>query len=303
MNNLINDNVIIKKTKNNGILEITEIYKDDAKNWIIKNHYSKTWNTSFGIINFGIYKNNILMGIAVYGNLMNPASHKNISDYGIESILELNRLHISDELVKNAETTFLAATFKLIKKIKPDVKFIHTFADGRLGCGTIYKAANFQYCGEHETKFYYHNKTKTYFHNVPFDNTKRPKSMLKLNRYYIDNELETRIVKTYRYIYNLYKKYNNRLPNIKYPKYDIGYDIIIEKPNYNLLMRLYLMYSFINDNEYAKKSINILSSYNVDIEKLKETQLKNKNLISFFKSKLSKKLKTQNSIVGLSNLI
>ena len=70
----------------------------------------------FGTICFGIFIEGVLLGVAVFGNLMNPKSFHRITDYGKESLIELNRLWISDELGKNAETLFLGACFKIIKK-------------------------------------------------------------------------------------------------------------------------------------------------------------------------------------------
>ena len=71
--------IIIKDSKNLGKVLIKEINRDVAKNIIVKNHYSHKWNTSFGKINIGIFKNDILLGCASFGNLMNPKSYKNIN--------------------------------------------------------------------------------------------------------------------------------------------------------------------------------------------------------------------------------
>ena len=134
---------VVKNSKNNGILTIKEIDYATAKEMMIKNHYSKKWNNAFGKINFGIFQDGELLGGAVFGNLMNTKSYKTITDLDSDSVIELNRLWIDDILGKNTETIFISSCFKIIKKKYPHIKFIQSFADGRLGCGTIYKASNF----------------------------------------------------------------------------------------------------------------------------------------------------------------
>ena len=138
---------IIKNTKNNGVLYIREIEYGVARDMIVTNHYSKKWNTAFGTINFGVFRDDTLLGCAVFGNLMNTKSYKNITDLGPKSVIELNRLWLSDDLQRNAETLMLSACFKILRKKYPYIKYVQSFADGRLGCGTIYKAANFGYYG------------------------------------------------------------------------------------------------------------------------------------------------------------
>ena len=63
MDNICRENFdyVIKKSKNNGNLLIKEIDYDVAKKMVVKNHYSHTWNTSFGKINFGILQNFVKM--------------------------------------------------------------------------------------------------------------------------------------------------------------------------------------------------------------------------------------------------
>lgn len=189
-----------------GLLKIKEIEYNIAKKIIIENHYSKKWNTSFGKINIGIFRDNRLLGVAVFGNLMNPKSYSSISDLGKDSVIELNRLWIDDELGHNAETILLGACWKIIKSNYPNIKFVQSFADGRLGCGTIYKASNFRYYGYTESLFFEDVRTGEVFHKVPLENTNRPLGFLGKNILYLDKNLKSFKVKTYKYIYPLYKK-------------------------------------------------------------------------------------------------
>lgn len=243
---------ITKHSKNLGTLEIYKIDKNLAKSIVMENHYSKTWNSAFGTICFGIFKEGVLFGVAVFGSLMNPKSFHQITDYGQESLIELNRLWISDELGKNAETLFLGACFNIIKKTHPEIKFIQSFADGRLGCGTIYKASNFKYYGFHYTLFWEHSHSKVVYHKVLLENTKNINTFKKLNKMFLDNELMPFKVKTYRYIYQLGKE-QCKLKEQKYPPYNKGYEYINHSFPLGHLCRLRILYEFFGEYEYVKK--------------------------------------------------
>ncbi len=253
---------IIKNTKNNGVLKIAIISKQTAKDWILKYHYSKTFNKSFGTVNYGIYQHDKLMGVAVFGHMMNPSSHKNICDTGLDSILELNRLHLADDLIKNAESVFISSCFKLIKANYPEIKLIQSFADGRLGCGTIYKASNFKYYGYHESTFFENIETGESIHDVALSNTKRPQKFMDANRLLLDGKLKPFMVKTYRYIYALYGD-SVKLLEEPYPAYHKGMTAI---NNYQhplgVLCRARLLYDATGDSEYRGKVDKLLEQYN-----------------------------------------
>jgi hypothetical protein len=178
----------------------------------------------------------------------------------------------------------------LLKTINRDIKFIQSFADGRLGCGTIYKAANFKYFGFNKSLFFKDIETGEVFHKVPLENTKRPFGFLIKNRRYVDGKLNAFYVKTYRYIYPLYKnRYKIKLNEMSYPEYEKGIEEVKYKHSIGLLCRLFLMYEAINDKEYADKTFSILqqnfSSNNI-IKEL-EAQKENKSYIWFLKNYLN----------------
>lgn len=155
--------IIRKETSGLGVLIIKPIEKSVAKWIIIKNHYSHKWNEGgFGKLNFGIFRESGLgrcLGAAVYGYMKNPRAQI-FSHYRPDAwMTELNWLWISDELGKNAETVLIATSIKLIKRMDKNVVAVQSFADGRLGFGTIYKAANFKYYGYHKTIFAENKKT------------------------------------------------------------------------------------------------------------------------------------------------
>ncbi len=238
-----------------GKLLIKEIDRELAKDIIIKNHYSHKWNTAFGKVNVGIFQcgNDKCLGVASFGNLMNPKSFKQFNkDFTQDNIIELNRLWIDDCLGKNAETILLGASWKIIRQNYPNIKAVQSFADGRLGCGTIYKASNFDYYGYTESLFYENIDTGEAQHKVPMENTMRPDGMIKLNVLFAQNKLKPFFVKTYKYIYPLYKNVKIELSRQKYPEYDKG---IIECNSYQhrkgLVVRaMMLAYILEQDDDY-----------------------------------------------------
>ena len=186
---------IVKETSTLGKLIIKGVPKEEAKRMIVENHYSHKWNEGgFGKYNFGVFRAeepDKCLGVAVYGYMKNPAAkiftHPNPKAW----VCELNRMWIDDTLGKNAESVLIAASLKLLRKADPNIVAVQSFADGRLGCGTIYKASNFRYYG---------------FSNIA----------------YLIGDLEVLQIKTYRYIYPLCKHFRFIKPEKPYPQYEKG---------------------------------------------------------------------------------
>jgi hypothetical protein len=267
---------IKKYSKINGDLVIDIIDIDVAKKMIIENHYSKKWNMSFGLINIGIFRDTKLLGCAVFGNMMHPQSYKSIADIDQRAIMELNRLWISDDLGKNAETILISKSFDIIKKKMPYVKLIQSFADGRLGVGTIYKAASFNYYGFKTSKFFKDIDTGEFYHEVPFSNTRKGDMMVLRNKLYLDKKIKVFLVKTYKYIYLLNRKVKIKFKQLPYPSYEKGMEEIVYEHPIGVLCRLYLMYQTRNDIEYMNKAINELeirfSKKEIDEELIKQSK-------------------------------
>lgn len=250
-----------------GTLVFKEIDRQIAKEMIVKNHYSHKWNDGpFGRVNIGVFKDGRLLGVAAFGCLMQPNSYKSIADIEKNEIVELNRLWIDDELGRNAETITLGACWKILRADYPYIKLVQSFADGRLGCGTIYKAANFKYYGCHKTLFFHNEADDTTLHSVPTVNTRNALAFLRVNKHYLDGNLKPFRVKTYRYIYPL-QKCEIYLKEKPYPKYDKGE---IPAPDYrhsvSLLARLWIMYNANREHDYADKAFQLAMSYGTTIE-------------------------------------
>ena len=260
--------MLTKNTKRNGKLTVKEVTTETAKSIITKNHYSKKWGASFGKLNLGIFKDGKLdesgcLGVAVFGDLMNPTSVAKISDVlKQENILELNRLWLNDCIEKNAETVFLSLAFKYIKKYRPEVKVIQSFADGRLGVGTVYKAANFKYYGANKTIFFEHLDGSV-THRVSFVNTRKLPAMLSLNLLYCLGEFKKFAVNSYRYLYFLDR---NLIPKIKlkempYPVYQKGVEYDKEyKLGLNALARVALSFEKIGLLPHKKVVVDYIKN-------------------------------------------
>ena len=224
---------IIKHTSSLGSLVIKVIDKSLAKEMVIKNHYSHKWNDGgFGKFNFGIFKidePNKCLGCSVFGYMKNPKAkifeHPNPHAW----ICELNRLWVDYTLGKNTETIFISASIKLLRKLDPNIVAVQSFADGRLGCGTIYKAANFKYYGFHHTRFLKNIRTSEMVHEQLFTNTTSPKGYIRNNIACLLGDMEGFPVRTYRYIYPLSKHFRFKLPELPYPEYNKGIIKIVWK--------------------------------------------------------------------------
>lgn len=206
--------VIKKYTKYMGELYFKECSKEEARDMVVCGHYSHKFQGYFGLINVGVYTQGRLVGVASFGGLMNPESYRKFGDFKKGEVIELNRLWIDDELGMNTETMILSASWKIIRKNHPEVKVVQSFADGRLGAGTIYKASNFKYYGVETTKFFQNKETKVISHKVGIENTKAPSSMCKINKAFCEGKLEQFTVNTYRYVYPLYDDVVITMPEV-----------------------------------------------------------------------------------------
>lgn len=228
-NNTPQPTEVFKETSTLGRLLIKPVDKALAKEMIVRNHYSHKWNDGgFGVFNFGIFRADEpdrCLGVAVYGYMKNPKAriftHPNPNAW----MCELNRMWIDDELGHNAESILIAASIKLLRRMDSNLVAVQSFADGRLGCGTIYKAANFQYYGFHITRFLRNTRSGEMVHEQIFTNSHSPSGFLRANVGMLLGDYEVFEVKTYRYIYPLDKRFKFIRPQQPYPPYDKGMEL------------------------------------------------------------------------------
>ena len=281
--------IVTKQTKHMGTLVMKEVSKEVAKPMIIENHYSHKWGSQFGLINVGVFRDDVLLGVAVFGWMKNANSYKSIANIEKNEIIELNRLWISDELGKNAETILLGACWKILRADYPHIKLVQSFADGRLGCGTIYKAANFRYYGYHTSLFMEHLVTGEIKQDTLFNNGNSIQTVMDTNADWLDGLYRSFKVKTYRYIYVLDKKVEIYKKEKPYPQYDKGMIDAVYSPSNNLIARLVTLYSVTGDTKHADKVMNLLkerlNGNNNEVSRLILEQQDDKNVVKYLEKK------------------
>ena len=224
------------QTKNNGLLHFDFVDKKVAKKMIEENHYSKSWYHMMGKINVGVFRDDVLLGVASYGSMKMPKSFRSLcKDIQQHEVVELNRLWIDDILKKNAESILISKSIKLIKMYHPEIRLIQSFADGRLGCGTIYQASNFGYYGCHETEFFENVEDGRCFHEMVFHTSSRP-LVITRNLEMLDNRFKKFKTRTYRYLYLIDKSLEIKHPKqdyVKEPPYKeyMDWEINVERVN------------------------------------------------------------------------
>lgn len=147
---------------------VRTIDRDTANAIIIEHHYSRRIYRGT-TLHLGVWIGGQLLGILQFGYAMNPASAPSVVEgTGMTEYLELNRMWLDDRAPRNSESRALAFAIRLIRRVRPAVKWIQSFADERCGLfGTVYQAAGFTYHGEHRGIFweldgeFYHNSLAT----------------------------------------------------------------------------------------------------------------------------------------------
>ena len=126
-----------------------------ANDIIIANHYSRRVYRA-STLHLGVWIGGELLGVLQYGFAMNPASAGSVvTGTLMTEYLELNRMWLADAAPRNSESRALAFSIRLIRRARPAVKWIQSFADERCGLfGTVYQAAGFTFHGEHMGRFW-----------------------------------------------------------------------------------------------------------------------------------------------------
>jgi len=212
------------------MLKVLPIKSFEAEPWLIEKHYAKR----VPIIKyaFGLYENDILIGVVTYGPTPTPMVQKFMLGKGWENnILELNRLCVNSEN-KNACSFLVGKSLAML----PKPMAIVSYADGGQGhVGYIYQATNFLYTGAvtaHDDEYCINGK-KTHPRTLTARGISSPKEWAR------ENGIE--IIKAkpkHRYVYFCgNKSQKNQMKNLltykiyeKYPKgeskrYDDGGEV------------------------------------------------------------------------------
>ena len=198
---------------------VKEIARDKANALIVKNHYSKKFYSA-SYIHLGVFAHGEIKGVLQFGYAMNPSSQNGVVEgTAQDEYLELNRMWLDDTLPRNGESLAISFAIKYIKRVYPKIKWIQSFADERCNMfGIVYQAANFIYCGEHLSTFWFLDN-EIYHNSLMSRDPKLSKSAA-----YIQANKEratSKELRQFRYLYFINKgcQKNLKLKVYPYPKY------------------------------------------------------------------------------------
>jgi len=157
---------------------VLSIKPSETHQWLLEKHYAKR----IPIIRyaFGLYENDLLVGIITYGPTPTPQVQKYMLGKGWEDkIMELNRLCISTS-TKNAASILVGKSLSML----PKPMAIVSYADGGQGhVGYVYQATNFIYTGAvtaHDDEYIINGK-KTHARTLTSQGITKPKEWAKAN--------------------------------------------------------------------------------------------------------------------------
>jgi hypothetical protein len=145
---------------NTSKLSIRQIDRQTAKTMIEKYHYSHLWSPK-NAVSLGLFidtgeehsffdeNEEKLIGVITYGDPVGRLTSQSISE-ALEktSVYELTRLFIHDGYGSNIESWFISQSFNWLRKNKPKIKALISYASPMEGhSGTIYQATNWLYQG------------------------------------------------------------------------------------------------------------------------------------------------------------
>lgn len=144
INNIVNINEDKELFKKDYIVK--ECPLDEVKKICLNNHYLHRVPSI--VAHYGLYKNDLLCGIVTFGVPPSPQLMKICGEEYKSNVLELNRLWCYDESPHNSESFLISKGIKLLKKDKPNIKILVSFADTRQDhLGYIYQATNWYFTG------------------------------------------------------------------------------------------------------------------------------------------------------------
>ena len=123
--------------------EVKKVNYNDTKHFILNIHYAKRMPSVIQY-SFGLFEDNILVGIITYGIPASPFLCKGIAGVKNKSlVLELSRLVLKNNK-KNEASMLVGKSLKLLPKPKIIVSYADTDQDH---VGFIYQATNFYFTG------------------------------------------------------------------------------------------------------------------------------------------------------------
>lgn len=132
-------------------IRVINIDRASARACVLAEHYMRTFpagaSVYFGILHDGMPG---LKGVAVFGQSSATKAKAKLfpEDVGPEHIIEMQRLWVSDDLGKNAESKVLSLIMDIFKQAAAHLKVVWTYAGGcKDDCGIVYQSSGFMYVG------------------------------------------------------------------------------------------------------------------------------------------------------------
>jgi len=128
--------------------EVRKVSSLEGRDFIKEHHYSKGCHNRPSPC-YGLFDKEDMIGCLVFSTPCSEAVRSSIFGPDYKShVTELHRLFVKDGTPKNTESWFIGKCLKLLKKEKPSIWAVITFADSTEGHkGVIYKATNAKFCG------------------------------------------------------------------------------------------------------------------------------------------------------------
>jgi hypothetical protein len=112
--------------------------------FVVRHHYSHKSKRN-SQLHFGVFWARKLCGAIVLGP---PLDRRKliglVADTAWNGFMELNRMVLTDECPRNSESRALAVVLRWMRKYRPDIEWVVSFADAcQCGDGAIYRACGF----------------------------------------------------------------------------------------------------------------------------------------------------------------
>ena len=127
-------------------VSVEKVSFETVKKVLAEAHYiGRPGSTS---VRLGMWIAGQLAGVMTYGTIPRPNSRAICGPEHEASVLELTRLALYDWAPFNSESQFIAQSFRFLRKERPDIRILISYADQRhQHVGTIYQATNWLYTG------------------------------------------------------------------------------------------------------------------------------------------------------------
>ncbi len=129
-------------------IRISPIDAQSARKVITRTHYSRRFVKN-SQLHIGVFLYGRLEGAMSFGPPMDRRKILPLVEgTAWNGMLELNRMAFTERLPRNSESRALGVTFRMMKKLRPDIEWIVSFADATsCGDGAIYRASGFKLVG------------------------------------------------------------------------------------------------------------------------------------------------------------